>query len=145
MKRFIGILICCCFISAAYSQVVSIPEATKKSFSEKYPKAKDAVWTNNVTNYTADFSMAGNKYVAHYHLDGTWKYTEKFIEKAGLPKQVMASYQKSRIASLDYISSAFIENSHGEKAYRIEAKKGLEKIYLFFDKKGKEIKALRGL
>lgn len=145
MKRLLSILFCLSLVTCAFSQVVNIPEATKKSFSEKYPEAKEVKWTNNVTNYTAGFSINENKYVAHYHLDGTWKYTEKFIEKSALPKQVMNSYQKSRIASLDYISSAFIENSHGEKAYRIEAKNGVEKIFLFFDKKGKELKSMRGL
>lgn len=145
MKKLLLILSCLFLIIFAYSQVVNIPEATKKNFSEKYPKAKEVKWSNNVTNYTASFSTGDNKLVAHYHLDGTWKYTEKFIEKSALPKQVMASYQKSRIASLDYLSSALIENSHKEKAYRLEAKNGVEKIFLFFDKNGKELKSMRGL
>lgn len=131
--------------STGFSQVVAIPESTKKSFKGKYPKAANTIWKNNVTNYTASFSSEGSNFVAHYHLDGTWKYTEKIIDKADLPKAVIASYHKSRIAKLEYVSSAYIENSHQEKAYRIEARKGLEKIFIFYDKNGQEIKSLKGI
>ena len=130
---------------AANAQVVTIPESSKKSFAEHYPKATKVEWGNNVTSYVARFNLGAVGYTAHYHLDGTWDYTERSLTKDQLPEEVMESYNKSRIAGWDYVSSGYVETNKHEKFYRIEAKKGLEKMYMFFDKNGKEVKANLGV
>jgi len=131
--------------SVLQAQVVKIPESSKKSFNEKYPKATKVEWGNNVSSYVARFNIGTVGYTAHYHLDGTWDYTERSLEKSQLPAAVLEAYSKSRIADWEYGSSAYVENSHNEKVYRIEARKGVEKKYIFFDKDGKEVKSVSGV
>ncbi len=129
----------------ASAQVINIPESSKKSFAEKYPKATKIEWGNNVTSYFARFNIGSVGYTAHYHLDGNWEYTERSLTKSQLPAAVLEAYTKSRSADWDDESSGYEENSHNEKVYRIEAKKGVEKKYIFFDKNGKEVKANFGI
>jgi hypothetical protein len=47
---------------------------------------------------------------------------------------------KSRFSDWEKESVAYIVNSKKQNLYRIELKKGIEKKFVFFDKKGKEIK-----
>ena len=131
--------------SVIQAQVVTIPESSKKSFNEKYPTATKVDWSNNVTSYVARFNVGDVGYTAHYHLDGTWDYTERSLQKSQLPAPVLEAYSKSRIADWEYVSSGYVENNKNEKCYRIEARKGVERKYIFYDKNGKEVKAVFGV
>lgn len=123
-----------------FAQVVKVPEKSKEHFAKKYPSVKNPDWDNSITYYMASFTMKKESYRAVYHMDGTWDFTEKKIDPNKLPKAVTNSFQKSRFADWEKRSYAYVENNDGEKLYRIEAKKGIEKKYVFFDKNGKEVK-----
>ncbi len=127
------------------AQVVNIPETSKKDFEIRYPEASSIEWTNALAKYTVRFTLDNATYKAHYYVNGSWHYTEKFIGKEELPKAVIASYEKSRIADWEFLSSAFVENKFNEKGYRIEAKKGIEKKYIYYDENGKEIRSAMGI
>jgi hypothetical protein len=142
MKRLLFFLLVSLGIAQiTTAQVINVPEKSKEHFAKKYPKVTTADWKNNVTNYTASFVSKKDSYKAVYRMDGTWDYTEKTISRESLPKAVNESYNKSRFENWDYLSTAYVENNNGEKLYRIEAKKGLDKRFIFYDKSGKEVKA----
>lgn len=96
--------------NVSIGQVINIPDKAKKSFAEKYPKASDVDWTNNVSNYTAKFKMKGKAYEAHYNMDGTWDNTETQIDKSDLPKAVNSSFEKSRFTDWELLSTDFVED-----------------------------------
>ena len=127
------------------AQVLNIPEKSKKDFETRFPNAENVEWTNNLARYVVDFTLDNAGYRSHYYINGSWWYTEKFLEKEQLPQPVITSYEKSRISDWEYLSSAFVENKNNLKAYRLEAKRGIEKKYIYYDENGKEIKAAIGL
>jgi hypothetical protein len=132
-------------VTSAEAQVVDIPNKSKEHFFKKYPDAKNADWNNNAVSYAVKFNMGSDTYRAYYHMDGTWDYTEKYMELANLPQSVKDSYAKSRIADWKFESAAWVENNKGKKRYRIEASKGIEKKTIYYDKNGKEVKSSSGL
>ena len=132
-------------VAISNAQVVNIPEKSKADFEAKYPDATDVEWTNVLAKYIVKFTKDDNTFKSHYYINGSWHYTEKFVEKDDLPKDVLASYEKSRIADWEFVSSAWVENKYNEKAFRIEAKRGIEKKFVFYDEKGKEVKSMPGL
>ena len=132
-------------ISTADAQIVDVPKKSKDHFFKKYPDAKNADWNNNAVSYAVKFLMGNDTYRAYYHMDGTWDYTEKYMDMANLPQSVKDSYAKSRIADWKLESVSWVENNKGKTSYRIEAKKGIEKKTVFYDKNGKEVKSSSGL
>jgi hypothetical protein len=118
------------------AQVVNVPDAAKKHFAEKYPKAQDPKWTNNVTNYTAEFKQKDVPVKVSYNVDGSWNYTEAFIPDSKVPKSVKESFQKSKYHDWKVKSIVAVETSKGENSFRVEATKGIEKKYIFYDKNG---------
>ena len=130
------------FISnTAHAQVVNIPDISKTSFSEKYPNATDVDWSNDVTAYKAKFTLDDKNYTAHYSIDGSWSYTENDLDLSEFPQEVQTSLKKSRFSDWKVLSSGYLENSKGQKLYRIQVKNGLEKQYVFYDSDGKEVKS----
>jgi hypothetical protein len=129
------------FSHLASAQVINIPDKSKQHFAKKYPKAEGADWYNNVTSYLVKFRMNGNDCRGHYHMDGTWDYTVSYISEEKLPKAVKTSLSKSRIGSWEPKSCAMVDNNKGEHLYRVERKKGVEEMFIFFDKSGKEVKS----
>jgi hypothetical protein len=150
MKSYFIRVLVFVFIAAAFpaltnAQVVNIPEKSRADFESRYPDATDVEWTNNVAKYTVKFTIDNETYKTHYYVNGSWHYTEKFIDKEDLPKAVLTSYEKSRIADWEYLSSAWVENKYNEKGYRIEAKRGIEKKYIYYDENGKELRSAMGI
>ena len=123
------------------AQVIDVPKKSKDHFFKKYPNAKDADWNNNVANYAVKFKLDNSTYRAYYHMDGTWDYTEKYIEESQLPAAVRESFSKSRYADWKVKSYNWIESNNGKKSYQIEVEKGIEKKSIYFDVNGKEVKA----
>ena len=128
------------FLFVVQSQVVNIPDKTKTHFAEKYPEAKQVDWRNKAVNYVATFVLNNSKYSAWYHMDGVWDYTEETLEQSALPDNVKTALKNSRFSDWKVSSTAYIENNKGEKLYRVEVKKGIEKKYVFYDSAGKEIR-----
>jgi hypothetical protein len=140
---FFAIMLLATNISVA--QVINIPDKAKKHFAEKYSKATDVDWSNNVANYTVKFKQSDKPYKAYYSMNGSWDNTETAIEKGDLSSDVTSAFSKSRYSDWEVLSTDFVENSKGQSLYRYNLKKGIEKKYLYFDKTGKEIKSSSGL
>ncbi len=128
------------FGTTVMAQVVKVPDNAKETFAKAYPKAKNVKWHNNVANYDADFKDGNDVCTAHFNVDGTWKFTEKHVNKSTIPAPAWDTYQKSKYRDWKLKTTRFIENNDGQKAYRFECKKGVETMYLFIDKSGKVIK-----
>ena len=128
-------------VNSLHAQVISVPNKSEKHLAKKYPGATNADWTNNVVSYTCKFKWQGNDYKAYYHMDGTWDFTMMYMTEAGLPDAVKKSVENSRIGDWKPKSCAWIENNKGKKMYRVEREKGIEEMYIFFDKNGKEVKS----
>lgn len=141
----ISLFICFTGYMSAEAQVIDVPNKSKEHFFKKYPDAKNADWNNNVVNYSVKFLLNGATSRAYYNLDGTWDYTETYLEESQLPETVKDSFSKSRYAEWKKENFAFVENNKGKTAYRIEIKKGIDKKTIFFDKDGKEVKSSRTL
>jgi hypothetical protein len=148
MKKILVILSLFIYVmsnTSVQAQVVDVPKKSKEHFFKKYPEAKNADWNNNVVNYSVKFLLNDATSRAYYNLDGSWGYTETYMEEAQLPETVKDSFSKSRFADWKKESFASVENNKGKTAYRIEIKKGIEKKTIFFDKAGKEVKSSMAL
>jgi hypothetical protein len=132
-------------ISTIQAQVINVPEKSKDHFFKKYPDAKNADWNNNVASYAVKFQLNNETCRAYYHMDGTWDYTEKYLEESQLPSVVKESFSKSRYADWKKHAFSWIEKNSGVKTYRIEVEKGIEKNSIYFDKNGKEVKASKAI
>jgi uncharacterized lipoprotein NlpE involved in copper resistance len=128
------------WLMPADAQVVDVPNKAKEHFFKKYPDAKNADWNNNVVSYAAKFNMGSNTYRAYYHMDGTWDYTEVYLEVSQVPAAVKESFSKSRYADWKVNSYNAIESNKGKNSYQIQVEKGIEKTAIYFDKNGKEVK-----
>ncbi len=142
MKK-IGLLVSFALLSAYFvtAQVINVPDKSKKHFFANYPNAKNVDWTNSVAWYTAKFADKQGNHEVHYHLDGTWDYTETDTPQEAFPKAVKSSMEKSRFAGWDMKSTAYVENNKSEELYRVEWKKGIERKYVYYDKTGREIRS----
>jgi uncharacterized membrane protein YkoI len=140
MKYLITIILGMFLITSLEAQVINVPKKSQSHFGKKYPSAKEVTWINNVTDYQVKFKDENGTQRAYYHMDGTWNFTELYIDNSKIPAEVNSSLSKSRFSDWTIESSAFIENNKGKTMYRLEVKKGLEKKFVFYDKNGKEIK-----
>lgn len=128
-------------IKSSQAQVINVPKKSKEHFFKKYPDAKNADWNNNVANYEVKFQISDTTARAYYNINGNWNFTEYYMEESQIPETVKDSFKKSRFADLTKEAFAYVENSKGKKAYRIDLRTGVEKRAIFFDKDGKEVKS----
>lgn len=140
MKYLITIILGMFLITSLEAQVINVPKKSQDHFGKKYPSAKEVTWVNNVTDYQVKFKDDKGTQRAYYHMDGTWNFTELYIDNSSVPAAVKSSLSKSRFSDWTIESSAFVETRKGKKMYRLEMKKGIEKKFVFYDKNGKELK-----
>ena len=145
MRKILSMLVLLIAFKTVSAQVVNIPEESKKHFATKYPKVKDAKWTNNVTNYTAEFKEKEVPVKVTYNVDGSWNYTEAFIPDSKVPKSVKESFSKSTYKDWKVKSIVAVETSSNEKSFRVEAVNGIQKKYIFYDKNGVTLKENIGI
>lgn len=143
MSKLVSVICIMLFVGFTQSlraQVINVPAKSKEHFLKTYTAAKDADWSNNVTNYTVKFKSGNATMRAHYRLDGTWDFTETMLSKNDLPAAVKSSFGKSRFSDWEVLSVTKVDNDNKQHLYRIEAKKGVSKEFVFYDKNGKEVK-----
>lgn len=99
------LLLSLCFIcglffiaSTANAQFRKIPGVVTDSFKEKYPNAKSVSWKDNVTAFTASFTLDSDQYQAKYNSKGEWLQAEKKIKQEGVPAAVKDGLSKSKYA-----------------------------------------------
>jgi N-acetylmuramoyl-L-alanine amidase CwlA len=107
MKHLFFVILSSVFFIGVSAQVINVPDKAQKHLQEKYPGATNVKWSNNVANYDANFKMEGVACKAHYNVDGTWDFTEKFIKKEDAPQAVKDSYSKSTYRDNTIKSFAF--------------------------------------
>jgi hypothetical protein len=140
LKAILMLVLFSGIVGIANAQVVNIPASAKEHFMKNYSTAQAADWSNNVSNYTVRFKSGGADMRAHYRQDGTWNFTETMLTTSDIPKAVNSSSDKSRFSDWEIVSVAKVDNDNKEQLYRIEAKKGIAKEFVFYNSKGKEIK-----
>jgi len=145
MRKILSMLLLLVAVQYASAQVVNIPDASKKHFATKYPNVKEPKWTNNVTNYTAEFKQKEVPVKVTYNVDGSWNYTEAFIPDSKVPKEVKESFAKSKYHDWTMKSIVAVETAKGEKSFRVEAVNGIQKKYIFYDKNGVTLKENVGI
>jgi len=122
------------------AQVVKVPDAAKKHFAAKYPKAEHVDWSNNVAYETVKFEDAGKSFKAFYDLDGKWTHTESDITDAQLPSAVKDGLSKSKYGNWPVKDVAWLDGSKGIE-YRVHVKKDVANDrFLVFNKAGKMVK-----
>jgi Putative beta-lactamase-inhibitor-like, PepSY-like len=126
MKLIITLVLSMLVTVYAEAQVINIPKSTKDHFAKKYPDAQEVDWHNNVANYEVKFRNSKGVHRAYYHMDGSWDFTETYIDASKVPAAVNASLEKSRFSDWKMESSSWVENNKGQKLYRLEMKKGIE-------------------
>lgn len=139
--KYLLLLVTIFSVSALSAQVINVPDKAQKQFQEKYAGATSIKWTNNVANYEASFKMDSASWKAHYNIDGTWDYTEKFLKPGDAPAKVKESLSKGQYRKNKVKSFAYVENNKGEKLYRYEVKSGVTRTYVFYDQEGTQIKS----
>jgi uncharacterized protein (DUF1684 family) len=137
----IGLILGMFFLGSLQAQVVSIPNKSEKHFAKKYPGATNLNWSNNVAEYTCKFKFNGREYKAFYHMDGNWNYTIMYMQESELPEAVKTSLANSRISDWKPKSCVAVENNKGKRSFRVEREKGIEEMFIFYDKNGKEVKS----
>ncbi len=140
MKSIFFLLFILIFSSGVPAQVINVPGNAQKHFQERYQQSTDVKWQNNVANYSVSFKNLGASCKAHYNIDGTWDYTEKFIKKDESPEKVKEAFSKSIYRDNKLKSVVYVENADKQVLYRYEVKKGVTREYVFFDPEGTLIK-----
>src|SRR6478672_10130082 len=84
------------FSNSSFSQIRKIPSAATESLKEKYPGADKVQWKDQITHYTAKFSLDSKDYEAHFDNDGNWKESLVKIDESELPSEVRDGIAKSK-------------------------------------------------
>ena len=140
MKKLLLFSLISICLATASAQVINVPSKAQKHFLEKYVGASEIDWTNSVVSYVAKFKMGNDFCKAHYKIDGTWDYTEKFISKDSIPAPAKESFSKSKYREWEVKTVAICEYPKKAKLVRIEAHKGISTTYVYFDKDGNLVK-----
>jgi hypothetical protein len=142
MKNLILISIVAAFSISACGQV-KVPDATKSSFSKKFPAAQSVKWGqekegNGKAVFEAEFKWNGKTASANFNESGDWLETEISVVKTDLPSEVTKALE-SQFAGYKLGEMASVETPDG-KSFEIIMKKGKDKIEVILDLHGKVIK-----
>jgi len=85
-------------VTASQAQFRKIPGEVTDSFKAKYPTASSVSWKDNVTAFTATFTLNSEKYTAKYNSKGEWQQAEKKIKQEEIPAEVKDGLSKSKYA-----------------------------------------------
>lgn len=98
MKANILIIVACSLASLVNAQKLKstdVPEAVKKSFAERFAKAKEVKWSKeSAAVFEAEFEVAEKEQSATFDTNGQWLGTETEIKTAELPASVKATLDK---------------------------------------------------
>ncbi len=112
------------------------PDAVKKSFEKKFPKATKISWgKESATEWEAEFTLDGKKVSANFAQDGAWVETENKIAITALPKAV-ASAIKSKYAGWTITEADQTETAKNGTVYEADLKKGMMKKGVAFKADG---------
>ena len=118
------------------------------AFEKRYANAQNVKWETDGKTFEAEFTQNNTEYSAEFAPDGSWLATEHHIEINLVPPAVLESIKKSyagyEIEEVEAIESAKHGNIFEVELELEEDGKDQEKEVLF-DSSGKEIAALSDL
>lgn len=127
--------------SRLFAQIRKIPSDVTVAFHAKYPDAKNESWGDKITAFEASFNLNGADTKASFSPKGEWRFSEKTISQAELPKSVKDGFAKSKFGDWEVKSISFLQNKDKVDQYRIFVDRAtLNKKYLYFNKAGKLIR-----
>jgi len=100
LKQFILLVIFLSTVTLSYSQKKikesAVPEAVKKAFKKKYPRATEPIWRKPAENeYDVEYELGPNVYYTKFSADGKWMETSVDVSIAVLPKPVKDQWKKN--------------------------------------------------
>lgn len=127
---FMVIFVCVSVLFNANAQKMQVTPAAEKSFTQKFPNAKEVKWEKEGKDeYEASFVIDGKKGSANFSGKGEWMETEMAIPQANAPRSVLDGFNKS-------FSGATIK-----EVYKIESKDGKNYYEIEYSLKGKSKEA----
>jgi hypothetical protein len=126
------------FSNYSFSQIRKIPSAATESLKEKYPGAEQVQWKDQITHFTAKFTLDSKDYEAHFDNDGNWKESLVKIDESALPSEVKDGISKSKYSDWDIDKVEKLQSSNDNVQYRLQVKSGdIKKKVLYFNPDGK--------
>jgi hypothetical protein len=129
-----------CVCTSLYAQKITVPQAAKDAFSDKFPKAEGVKWDReNTSGYEANFKLDGIDMSAVFLKDGTWKETETSIDIDQLPQPVLDAI-KLNYSSGKLFGASKIVRVDDTTIYEADIKMKSKKKEVLFDEKGNILK-----
>ncbi len=108
-----------------------VPEAVKKTFTAKFPKAEGAKWEmEDAKDYEANFTEGGTERSATFDPKGTWLETETGIKASELPagvtKAIAANYSDQKMKEAEKVETSDrgtlyeVEFTNGEAVQEVQ-------------------------
>lgn len=147
MKKVLLSILMFIAVSGTFAQLRKIPAEVTNALKEKFPKAEDVSWKDNLTSWTAKFINEGIKTSAYFSGKGEWKETDKELKYDSLPEAVKDGFKKSKYNDWTPGSVLSIEKKDKGLQYRVYAEKSslVQKAYLYFDEKGALLREAPGI
>lgn len=134
---FIGLLLPISIL--ATSTGITVPDAAKKTFKNKFPSATNVKWgKENAHEYEAEFKLGGKNISANFSENGQWLETETQLDLNALPQKVRDAFN-SRYSNANVKEAARIESSN-KVIYEVEFKQGTKTIEIKYTEQGVETK-----
>lgn len=115
---------------------ITVPQAVKASFANKFPQAKQVSWEKEKGNYEANWGgKSGEDNSVLYSPSGQFIEIAKAIAVKELPSSAF-SYLKSHYKSASINEAALVTNANGKISYEAE----VNHKDVVFDQKGNFVK-----
>src|ERR1700741_5126725 len=120
----------------------AVPEAVKKTFSERYAGSLAKQWELDNGKYEVDFEKAGGqKYTAVFSPDGNWLGTGTDLKKKDVPKPIMDHVASGENKDWKFNQARILETPEVQREIVIEVEKGDDDTMLYYDAEGKFLRA----
>jgi len=139
MKKILVIIASVVVVTAANAQLRKTPSEVTNRFSATYPTAKNVTWRDKLTNFEAEFDLAGAHTVAKFNSKGEWLNTEQDLTLATLNANVKDGLNKSKYKDWSVKEIKSIQVKDKATVYRVVVVKDtgdVLKRYLFFNEQG---------
>ena len=145
MKRFFFLF----FVAAALlfsgfksqAQITKAPDEVKQAFTQKYPDATEADYSNKLVETDITFKENGANCKARFSNKGEWIATSKQTSFESLPEAVHDGFNKSKYADWQVDDVYEIYQPGKDMEYKVEVEKNtVQKKNLFFNAKGKMLR-----
>jgi hypothetical protein len=137
MKKLILMLAFAGFLVSSYAQTVmlsEVPAAVTKAFNKTHSKITTAEWSKAGDNYVANYVVDTKGVAVTYNPAGKLQQTEKDISTAALPTPVL-KYINENFPNDMVKKASTVTNAKGKLTYAVKMKE----VDLAFDSNGKKL------